>query len=125
MRMGLFSSPIKTLDDLFVHTLRDMYYVEREIVENLPDMIEKASSQRLKAAFQHHLTETKQQVVRLEKVFAMHGEKPSTESCASIDGILSEAEDIISDCDDKEVRDAAMLSAAQAIEHYEITRYGT
>ncbi len=123
--MGLFSKPIKTLDDLFVHTLQDIYYAENQIVKNLPTMIEKASSPELKAAFQQHLTETQGQVKRLEQVFQMHGQPVKAVDCAAMDGILSEAKEIMGDCDDGGVRDAAMLSAAQAVEHYEMTRYGS
>jgi len=123
--MGLFSSSIKTLDDLFVHTLQDIYYAENQIVKNLPDMIEKASNPQLKNAFQTHLGETREQVRRLERVFAMHGQPVKGVNCPAIDGILEEATEIMGDCDDADVCDAAMLSAAQAVEHYEITRYGT
>ena len=123
--MGLFSSPIKTLDDLFVHTLQDIYYAENQIAKNLPTMVEKAGNSELKAAFQKHLGETQNQAKRLEQVFQMLGKDAKGVTCAAMDGILSEAKEIMSDCDDTEVRDAAMLSAAQAVEHYEITRYGT
>lgn len=123
--MGLFSKPIKTLDDLFVHTLQDIYYAENQIVKNLPTMAEKAAEPELKAAFQDHLTETREHVRRLEQVFQMHGQPVKGVTCQAMDGILTEAKDIISDCDDPAVRDAAMLSAAQAVEHYEITRYGS
>jgi ferritin-like metal-binding protein YciE len=88
-------------------------------------MIEKAFSPDLRDAFQHHLTETKNHVTRLEQVFQMHGQPAKGTDCPAMDGILSEAADIISDCGDALVCDAAMLSAAQAVEHYEMTRYGT
>ncbi len=123
--MALFSKPIKTLDDLFVHTLRDIYYAEQQITKNLPTMAAKASNPELKSAFQHHLTETQGHVRRLEHVFQMHGLEPKGVNCPAIDGILDEAKEIISDCGDPDVCDAAMLSAAQAVEHYEITRYGS
>lgn len=123
--MGLFSKPIKTLDDLFVHTLQDIYYAENQIVKNLPTMIGKATNPELKAAFQKHLGETENQVKRLEQVFEMHGQPVKGVTCAAMDGILSEAKEIISDCSEPAVLDAAMLSAAQAVEHYEITRYGS
>ncbi|KXV18342.1 hypothetical protein AD933_03250 [Acetobacter malorum] len=123
--MGFFSKPINTLDDLFVHTLQDIYYAENQIIKNLPVMAEEASDPELKAAFQHHLTETEEQVRRVEQVFELHGQPVKGVTCQAMDGILAEAKDIISDCDDPEVRDAAMLSAAQAVEHYEITRYGS
>ena len=123
--MGLFSKPIKTLDDLFVHTLQDIYYAENQIAKNLPTMAEKASNPELKAAFQQHLTETQNQIKRLEQVFQMHGQEVKAVQCQATDGILSEAKEIMGDCDDPSVLDAAMLSAAQAVEHYEITRYGS
>ena len=123
--MGLFTSPIKTLDDLFVHMLQDIYYAEKQIVKNLPTMIEEASDAQLKQAFQMHLDETQGQIARLEQVFEMHGQPAKAVNCPAIDGILAEAKEVISDCDDAEVCDAAMLAAAQAVEHYEITRYGT
>lgn len=123
--MGLLTSPIKTLDDLFNHTLQDIYYAEQQITKNLPTMAEKAGNQELKSAFQKHLSETQGHVQRLEQVFGMLGKQPKGVTCEAMDGIISEAKSIISDCDDQEVLDAAMVSAAQAVEHYEITRYGT
>jgi ferritin-like metal-binding protein YciE len=123
--MGLLSKPIKTLDDLFVHTLQDVYYAEQKITKALPKMIEKVSDPQLKSGFQNHLTQTKSQIKRLEQVFEMHGETPKATTCPAIDGILEEADEIMSDASDHEVLDAAALAAAQAVEHYEITRYGT
>ena len=123
--MGLFSKPIKTLDDLFVHTLQDIYYAENQITKALPKMIDKASDPQLRQAFQTHLAETQNQIGRLEQVFQMHGQEVKGVRCAAMDGILEESEEIMGDVDDDEVRDAAMLAAAQAVEHYEITRYGT
>jgi ferritin-like metal-binding protein YciE len=123
--MGIFSKSIKTMDDLFVHTLQDIYYAENQIMKALPTMIEKASDPQLKQAFQTHLAETQNQVKRVEEVFRMHGHEPKGATCPAIDGIIEEANDIIGDCNDKQVCDAAMLAAAQAVEHYEITRYGT
>jgi ferritin-like metal-binding protein YciE len=123
--MGLFSTPIKTLNDLFLHTLQDIYYAEQQIVKNLPTMVEKSSNIQLKNAFQAHLEETRGQITRLEQVFQKLGQPVKGVTCPAIDGILSEAKELISDCGDAEVCDAAMLSAAQAVEHYEIARYGT
>ena len=123
--MGLFSKPIKSLDDLFVHTLQDIYYAENQIIKNLPTMADKASNPELKSAFQQHLAETENQVKRLEQVFEMHGQPVKGVTCQAMDGILAEAKEVISDCDDPQVCDAAMLSAAQAVEHYEMTRYGS
>jgi ferritin-like metal-binding protein YciE len=123
--MGLFSKSIKTMDDLFVHALQDIYYAENQILKALPKMIETASDPQLKHAFQTHLGETQEQVKRVEEVFRMHGHEPAGTSCPAIDGIIKEANEIMGDVDDKEVCDAAMVAAAQAVEHYEITRYGT
>ena len=123
--MGLFSKPIKTLDDLFVHMLQDIYYAEKQIVKNLPTMIQKAADPSLRQAFEAHLRETETQVTRVEQVFGMHGQPVKAVTCPAIDGILAEAKEVISECGDAEVCDAAMLAAAQAVEHYEITRYGT
>jgi ferritin-like metal-binding protein YciE len=123
--MGLFSKPIKTLDDLFHHALQDIYYAEQQIAKNLPTMAEKATNPELKGAFQKHLTETQAQAQRLEQAFKMLGEPAKGVDCQAIDGILAEAKEVMGDCDDDEVRDAAMLFAAQAVEHYEITRYGS
>ena len=123
--MGFFSKDISTLDDLFVHTLRDIYYAEKQIAKNLPKMVEKATDPDLKRGFQMHLEETKGHVERLEKVFQMHGVEAKAVNCPAIDGILKEADEIAGDIDDRQVLDAALIAAAQAVEHYEITRYGT
>jgi ferritin-like metal-binding protein YciE len=123
--MGIFSKDIKTFDDLFVHTLRDMYYAENQIVSALPTMIEKATDRRLKQGFETHLNETKNQVERLERVFELHGAEVRGVNCPAIDGIIEEAEDVAGEVEDKNVLDAALIAAAQAVEHYEITRYGS
>jgi ferritin-like metal-binding protein YciE len=123
--MGFFSKDIKTMDDLFVHTLRDVYYAEKQLVNALPEMAEKATDAQLKQAFQAHLAETKNHVARVEEVFRMHGVEAKGVDCPAIDGIIEEAEDISSEVDDKKVLNAALIAAAQAAEHYEITRYGT
>jgi ferritin-like metal-binding protein YciE len=123
--MGLFSKDIKKMDDLFVHTLSDIYYAEQQILKALPKMIEKASNTELKNAFKHHLEETKGHVKRVEEVFRMHGTEAKGVDCPAIDGIIEEAEEIAGEIDDKKVLDAALVAAAQAVEHYEMTRYGT
>jgi len=123
--MGLFSRDIKTLDDLFVHQLRDIYYAEKQIVQALPEMIEKAKDPGLKQGFEAHLGETKNHVKRLEQVFKMHGVEAKGVECPAIDGIIEEADEIAGEVDDTKVLDAALIAAAQAVEHYEITRYGT
>ena len=123
--MDFFSKDIKTMDDLFVHTLRDIYYAEKQIVQALPEMIDKASDPQLKQGFQTHLGETKNHVARLEQIFKLHHKEPGMVDCPAIDGIIDEAEEIAGEVEDKSVLDAALIAAAQAVEHYEITRYGT
>jgi ferritin-like metal-binding protein YciE len=123
--MGFFSKDIKTLDDLFVHTLRDIYYAEKQIEKSLPKMIDKATDPQLKAGLEKHLGQTKGHIERVEKVFELHGVKAKTVNCPAIDGILEEADEVSGDIDDKDVLDAALIASAQAVEHYEITRYGT
>jgi ferritin-like metal-binding protein YciE len=123
--MGFFSKDISTMDDLFVHTLQDIYYAENQIVKALPKMIEKATDMQLRQGFETHLAETKNQITRLEQVFEMHGVKAKQVRCPAIDGIIEETDEITGDIDDKQVLDAALIAAAQAVEHYEITRYGT
>jgi len=123
--MGLFSKEIETMDDLFVHQLEDIYYAEKRIVGALPEMIAKATSPQLKSAFESHLGETRNHVRRVEQVFQMHGSKPESVDCPAIDGIIEEAEEVAGEVEDKNVLDAALIAAAQAVEHYEMTRYGT
>jgi ferritin-like metal-binding protein YciE len=123
--MGLLSKDIKTLDDLFVHTLQDIYYAEQQITKALPEMIAKATDPQLKQAFQTHLGETEQQIKMVEQVFRMHGHDPKGVTCPAIDGIIDEAQDLAGEVEDPQVLDAALIAAAQAVEHYEITRYGT
>jgi ferritin-like metal-binding protein YciE len=123
--MGLFTKPIKNLDDLFVHTLQDIYYAENQIIKALPQMIEKASNPRLKQGFESHLRETYGQITRLEQVFTAINQPVKGVTCEAIDGIVKEAKEIISDVDDAAVLDVALASSAQAVEHYEISRYGT
>jgi ferritin-like metal-binding protein YciE len=123
--MGLFSKDIQTMDDLFVHTLRDIYYAEKQIAKNLPKMIEKATDADLKKGFEKHLVETEGHIERLEEVFRLHGVEAKGVNCPAIDGILKEADEIVGEVEDKRVLDAALIAAAQAVEHYEMTRYGT
>jgi len=123
--MGLFSKDIKTMDDLFVHQLKDIYYAEKRILGGLEDMIGKASANALRQAFEKHLVETRNHITRIEQVFQKHGVEPDTTKCPAIDGIIDEADDVSSEVEDKRVLDAALIAAAQAVEHYEIARYGT
>ncbi len=123
--MSLFSKEIHTLDDLFIHQLADIHYAENRIIKALPKMIEKATNPDLKQGFEQHLAQTRNHVVRVEQVFEMHGAKVRSVICPAIDGIIKEADEVAGEVDDKEVLDAALVAAAQAVEHYEIARYGT
>jgi ferritin-like metal-binding protein YciE len=123
--MGLFTKDIKTMNDLFVHQLQDIYYAEKQLVKALPKMAEKAADKQLKQRFLSHLDETKTHVQRLEEVFRMHGAEAKAVDCPAIDGIIEEADEVAGEVADKTVLDAALINAAQAAEHYEITRYGS
>ena len=123
--MGLFSKDIQSMDDLYLHTLEDIYYAEQQIEKALPKMIDKASSDTLRQAFEAHLQETKGQIERLHQVFARLNKDPKGATCPAIDGIIKEANEISKEIGDAQVLDAALAAAAQAVEHYEITRYGT
>ena len=116
---------IQKLSDLFLHTLQDIYYAENHIVKALPKMIKASDSGELSKAFKDHLAQTKEHVTRLEQVFKMIDHKPKAAKCPAIDGILDEAKELMGEIKDPDTRDAAMIAAAQAVEHYEITRYGT
>jgi ferritin-like metal-binding protein YciE len=123
--MGWFSSDIKTVNDLFMHSLQDIYYAEHQIEKALPDMVAKASDAELKKGFRSHLKQTKGQIRRLDQAFKRLKSKPQGTKCPAIDGIIDEANEIAGEIDDKMVLNAALIAAAQAVEHYEITRYGT
>ena len=123
--MGIFSKDIKTMEDLFLHSLQDIYYAEQQITKALPKLIEKATNAELKAGFKTHLEETKDQIGRLDQVFKKLGQKPQGTDCPAIDGIIKEADAVSGEIDDKSVMDAALITNAQAVEHYEINRYGT
>jgi ferritin-like metal-binding protein YciE len=116
---------MKSLDELFVETLRDIYYVEKQLTKALPKMAKKATSESLAQAFTDHLEETEGQIERLDKVFELVGKQARGKKCAAIEGLLEEATEIMSEAESDVVRDAGMLAAAQAVEHYEISRYGT
>jgi ferritin-like metal-binding protein YciE len=123
--MGLFSKDIKSMQDLFLHTLQDVYYAENQIVKSLPKLIDKSTKRELAAGLRNHLHETENQVKRLQQVFERIGEKPKGVDCPAIDGLIKEADDVAGEVDDKKVLDAAIIGSAQAVEHYEISRYGT
>jgi len=110
---------------LFEETLKDIYYAEKAILKALPKMAKKASSRKLQQAFTKHQKETEHQVERLEEVFKLIGKRASGKDCPAIDGIIEEGEEVMKEAEDDTVRDAAMLAAAQSVEHYEISRYGT
>jgi ferritin-like metal-binding protein YciE len=115
----------KDLKTLFVHQLKDTLYAENAILSALPKMTEAATSAELKAAFGVHLNETKQQVKRLEQVFRSVGETPDQVECKAIQGIIAEGEEVAEEFAGTNALDAGLIAAAQAVEHYEITRYGT
>ncbi len=123
--MGLFTKDIATFEDLFLHQLQDVYYAENQITKALPKMIEKATAPALKQGFETHLTETHGQIARLERIFEIIGEEAKAVTCPAIDGIIKEANEVAGEIADKDVLDAALIASAQAVEHYEITRYGT
>ncbi len=115
----------KTLDDLFLDTLRDIYYAEKQIVQTLPDMAKAAQAPELRDGFQMHLQQSQGHVERLEKVFGMIGQPPQGKTCEAILGIIKEGKSIIDSFKGTRALDAGLISAAQAVEHYEIARYGT
>jgi ferritin-like metal-binding protein YciE len=115
----------KTLDDLFEDTLKDIYYAEGKILKALPKMAKAAHSEELRAAFQKHLKETEGHVSRLEKVFKLIDMAPKGKKCEAIEGIIEEGAEIMKEFKGAPALDAGLVSAAQAVEHYEIARYGT
>ncbi len=115
----------KTLDELFHDTLKDIYFAEKKILTTLPKMAKAAQAPALKKAFEKHHTETENQIARLEKVFALIDKKPVGKTCAAIVGITDEGAEIMDEYKGSPALDAGLLAAAQAVEHYEISRYGT
>ena len=115
----------KTLDDLFLDTLKDIYYAEKQIIKTLPKMAKAAQSPELKAGFEQHLEETEGHVERLEQVFELIGKPARGKTCDAILGIIEEGKSIMEEFKDTQALDAGLVSAAQAVEHYEIARYGT
>ncbi|HOC13137.1 MAG TPA: ferritin-like domain-containing protein [Propionicimonas sp.] len=115
----------KGLEDLFHDTLRDVYYAERHILKTLPKLEASATLDELKAAFNKHTAETEGQIQRLESVFGLIDRKPSAKKCDGIEGILTEGDHVLSEYEGTSALDAGLISSAQAVEHYEITRYGT
>ena len=123
--MGWFSPDMQTMKDLFLHSMQDIYYAEHQIEKALPQMVEKASDTELKKGFRTHLKQTKGQIKRLDQAFKKLKVTPQGTKCPAIDGIIDEAQEIAGEIEDKMVLNAALIAAAQAVEHYEITRYGT
>ncbi len=116
---------VKTMEDLFVETLKDIYYAEKHILKALPGMVKKAGDATLKDALETHRKETEGQIDRLEQVFKIMDVPARGKKCDAIEGILAEAKEHMDDIDDAQVLDAGMIGSAQAVEHYEITRYGS
>ena len=123
--MGLFTKDIKTMEDMFLHGLQDIYYAEQQITKALPKMIELSTNRDLSTGLRSHLEETKGQIERLNQVFQKLGKEPMGTDCPAIDGIIKEANSTAGEIEDKAVLDAAIVANCQAVEHYEIARYGT
>jgi len=124
--MGLFSSKtLDSLETLFIDQLQDLYDAEQRLVKALPKMAEAAHDSTLKSAFQQHLNETKNQITRLERVFQLMGREAEGKTCAAMKGLIEEGEEAISAKGDPDVKDAALIAAAQRVEHYEMAGYGT
>jgi ferritin-like metal-binding protein YciE len=116
---------LQSLDDLFVEQLQDLYSAEKQLVDALPKMAKAASHDELKQAFEHHLEETRGHVSRLEEIFGELGKQPGGETCKAMKGLIAEGEEVVKADGDSAVKDAALIAAAQRVEHYEIAGYGT
>jgi ferritin-like metal-binding protein YciE len=116
---------VKTMEDLFLHGIQDIYYAEKQITQALPKMAKAVGKGDLAEAFEEHVKETRKQIDRLEKVFANCKQKAKGTECPAIDGMIKETEEIMEETEDDDVLSAALLAGAQAVEHYEIARYGT
>jgi ferritin-like metal-binding protein YciE len=116
---------LKTMEDLFIHGLKDIYYAEKKLVQQLPKMAKKAESPELADAIEQHFKETQNQVTRLEKIFRLCDMEPRGKRCPGIEGLIEEAKEIIEEAEEPDALDAGLLAAAQSVEHYEISRYGT
>ena len=123
--MGFFSKDIQKMEDLLLHGLHDIYYAEQQITKALPKMIEQATNQDLTQGLKAHLEDTNKQIERLDQVFKKLGKSPQSTDCPAIDGLIKEADQTAGEIEDKSVLDAAIIANAQAVEHYEIARYGT
>ena len=124
--MSLFyNKKFESLDDLLVEQLQDLYDAEQQLTKALPEMVEAATNGELKAAFDSHFRETQEHVRRLESIFAILGKDAESTTCEAMKGLLSEGDEVIDAEGDKDVKDAALIAAAQRVEHYEIAVYGT
>jgi ferritin-like metal-binding protein YciE len=117
--------PLASLNDLFHDGLRDMYYAEKKLLRTLPKMAKASSNEQLAEAFQNHRAETEGQVERLEQVFEIISKSPRAKKCEAMDGLVEEGQEIMQEAEDDDVKDAGLIAAGQAVEHYEIARYGT
>lgn len=115
---------MKTMNDMFLHFLQDIYYAERQILKALPKMAKAAQSEKLRQAFTHHREETQGQVDRLQQVFEQLGKRARGTTCEAIQGLIEEGEDVVNEFEPGVVRDAGLAACAQAVEHYEMARYG-
>jgi ferritin-like metal-binding protein YciE len=123
--MGIFTKDIKTMEDMFLHQLEDIYYAEQQLTKAIPKMAGMATNADLRAGLKDHLVDTQNQLDRLNKVFAKLGKQPKGTDCPAIDGLIKEADQTAGEIEDKAVLDAAIVANSQAVEHYEMARYGT
>lgn len=124
--MGLFTDlKLNSFEDLFVAQLEDLYDAENRLTKALPKMAEAASSKPLRTAFEKHLKQTEHQIARLDKVFKLLGKTPKKHTCEAMKGLVAEGDEVISASGDENVRDAALIAAAQRVEHYEMAGYGS
>jgi ferritin-like metal-binding protein YciE len=122
---GFFEMSVNTIEKLFIAELKDLYSAENQITKTLPKMAKAAGSPALKTAFENHLQETKDQIQRLEEIFQMLGGSPKGKSCVGMKGVLDEGAEMLQETEEGDVREAALISAAQRVEHYEMAGYGT
>jgi len=125
INMGIFTKDIKSMEDMFLHQLEDIYYAEQQLTKAIPKMADMATNADLKAGLKAHVIDTKNQIERLDKVFTKLGRQPKGTDCPAIDGLIKEADQTAGEIDDKAVLDAAIVANSQAVEHYEMSRYGT
>ena len=116
---------LNSLKDLYIHELKDLYSVEKQLIGALPKMAKTATSDPLASGFRHHLEQTKEHAARLEKILTGHGESVRGKKCKGMEGIIAEGAELIEEEADAEVKDAGLIAAAQRVEHYEIAGYGT